>query len=418
MAGTPGTIGEKFVRISLPLVGISFLNQCVRSVTAVIGPEIATEFGLSAADLGFLAAVMFAAYAATQIPLGVALDRYGPGSVQTVLALLIAVGSVMFAASDGFAGLVAGRIVTGVGIAAALMALMKAHAQWYSPVQLAFANGACVCLGAMGGLAATWPASLALRVTDWRGVTLAIAAMALLVAFWVWRSVPDRPAGGARPAANLADALATVAAIYRSRLFWRMVPAVAMLSALNFTFQGLWAGPWLRDVAGLGVEARALVLFVYAAGLAAGSLSWGAAASALAARGLPPMLAVRVAMATMALVQLVLMTRPEALLMPLWALFAFAAAAGSVGYTLIAQAFPVAQTGRISTAMNATMLVMVFLLQSAIGAVLDLWPRTEAGGWDPEAYTAALGMTLAIQILAASWMLLGPRLSVAQPHQL
>ncbi len=402
---------RKFLRISLPLVGISFLNQAVRSVTAVIGPEIATEFGLSAADLGLLAAVMFAAYACAQIPVGVALDRHGPGTVQAVLGLVIAAGAVVFALAGGFLLLLVGRIIMGVGIAAALMALMKAHAHWYRPAQVAFANGACVCLGALGGLAATWPASIALRVTDWRGLTLAIAAMAVAVALWNWRSVPDRPPGVARPATTVAAAFATVARIYASPRFWRLVPAVAMLSALNFTFQGLWAGPWLRDVAGFGVEARAQVLFVYATGLASGSLLWGAGASALAARGVRPMLAVEAAMAVMATLQLVLMTRPTTFLMPVWALFAFAAAAGSVGYTLIAQTFPVGETGRVSTAINATMLVMVFVLQSAIGWVLDFWPRTAAGGWDPQAYSAALALTFAVQCAAVGWMLAGRRLS-------
>lgn len=407
----PDSTARIFLRISLPLVGISFLNQGIRSVTAVIGPEIAAEFALSASDLGLLAALLFAAYASAQIPVGVALDRYGPGTVQTVLGLVIAVGAVVFALAESFPVLALGRVVMGVGIAAALMALMKAHAQWYRPAQVAFANGACVCLGALGGLAATWPASLALRITDWRGVMLVVAAIALAVAVWVWRLVPDRPPGAPPPTATLAQAFATVGAIYRSPKFWRLVPAVAMLSALNFTFQGLWAGPWLRDVAGLGIEARAQVLFAYAAGLAAGSLLWGAAASALAARGVRPMLAIQGAMAVMAAVQVVLMLRPEHFLMPLWALFAFASAAGSVGYTLIAQTFPLGQTGRVATAMNATMLAMVFVLQSAIGWVLDFWPRTAAGGWDPHAYTAALAMTLAAQLAAVAWMAAGSRSS-------
>lgn len=399
-------LGARFLRVSLPLVGMSFLNQGIRSVTAVIGPDIAAEFELSAADLGLLAALMFAAYGVAQIPVGVALDRFGPGTVQTVLALLIAAGSVLFAVADGFAMLAAGRLVIGVGIAAALMAQMKATAQWYPPARVPFVNGLCVCLGALGGLAATWPASLALRITDWRGVTLGIAGLALATALWVRLSVPDRPPGAARPVASLAAAFAAVAAIYRNARFWRDVPAVAMLSALNFTWQGLWAGPWLRDVAGLGTEQRAQVLFIYAAGLAAGSFAWGALASHLPARGMNAMRSVQAAMAALALVQLALMLGPQSFIMPLWAAFSFTAAAGSVGYSLIAQTFPVGLTGRVSTAMNATMLAMVFVLQSAIGAVLDLWPRTELGGWDARGYSVALAMTLLLQLGASAWMLM------------
>lgn len=407
MTEARGDFGATFARISLPLCGISFLNQGVRSVTAVIGPEIALEFDLSASDLGLLAALMFAAYAAAQIPVGVALDRFGPGSVQTVLGLTIAAGAALFALAGGFAGLAAGRIVLGVGIAAALMALMKANAQWYPPGRVALVNGLCVCLGALGGLAATWPVSLALAVTDWRGVSLAIAALALVVALWVRLSVADRPPGAAPPATTLAQAVAVVGRIYRTPHFWRLSPAVAMLSAMNFTWQGLWAGPWLRDVAGLATDARARTLFAYAVGLAAGSLLWGAAASWLAARRIAPMRAIIAAMAALMATQALLMLRPQSGLWAIWAAFAFSGAAGSVGYTLIAQTFPVALTGRVSTAINAGMLAMVFALQTAIGAVLDLWPRTEAGGWDPRGYSAALGMTLALQVGLTLWMLAG-----------
>lgn len=411
-------VGARFIRVSLPLVGMSFLNQGIRSVTAVIGPEIAQEFHLTAADLGLLSALLFAAYGAAQIPVGVALDRFGPGTVQTVLALLIAGGSVLFAMADGFTPLAAARLVIGVGIAAALMAQMKASAQWYPPTRVPFINGLCVCLGALGGLAATWPASLALRFTDWRGVTFGIAALALATALWVRLSVPDRPPGTAPPSTSLAAAIAAVGTIYRSARFWRLVPAVAMLSALNFTWQGLWAGPWLRDVAGLGTEARAQVLFVYAAGLAAGSLGWGAIASQLAARGINAMRAVQAAMLALGAIQLVLILRPDHFLMPLWAAFSFSAAAGSIGYSLIAQTFPVSLTGRVSTAINATMLAMVFVLQSAIGAVLDFWPRTQAGGWDPRGYSASLAMTLLLQVGASAWMLLGRGVSAPSGDRL
>lgn len=411
--------GATFARISLPLIGISFLNQGIRAVTAVIGPEIAAELSLSAADLGLLAALLFAAYGAAQIPVGVALDRFGPGTVQTVLGLLIATGCVLFALAPSFAVLAAGRLVLGIGISAALMALMKASAQWYPPARVPLVNGLAVCLGALGGLAATWPVSLALRVTDWRGVMFFTGALAVMVALWVRLSVPDRPPGTPAPTASLTQTLAGVRAILGSRKFWRFTPAVAMLSAMNFTWQGLWAGPWLRDVAGLATEARAQVLFAYAAGLAAGSLSWGAIASRMAAAGRAPMRAIQAAMAVLMLLQVALMLRPTQALMPLWAAFSFTAAAGSVGYSLIAQTFPVALTGRVATVMNATMLAMVFALQTAIGIVLDLWPRTASGGWAPQGYTAALGLTLSVQAAATLWMLAGRgRVSAPAPHRL
>ena len=49
--------------------------------------------------------------------------------------------------------------------------------------------------------------------------------------------------------------------------------------------QGLWAGPWLRDVAGLSREAAAVHLLVMALATMAGFLFWGNFATGLARRG-------------------------------------------------------------------------------------------------------------------------------------
>ena len=35
------------------------------------------------------------------------------------------------------------------------------------------------------------------------------------------------------------------------------------------------------------------------------------------------------------------------------------------------------------------------------GWILDLWPRTASGGWDPDGYSWAMAMTAALQAVAA-----------------
>jgi hypothetical protein len=65
-------------------------------------------------------------------------------------------------------------------------------------------------------------------------------------------------------------------------------------------------------------------------------------------------------------------------------------------------------TGRVATAVNAVMLATVFVLQSLIGRILDLWPRTADGGWDRRGYGWAIGLSLTLQLLAAAWALLPP----------
>ena len=54
-----------------------FISYLFRTVNAVISPQLASEIGLTAGDLGLLTSLYFIVFAAFQLPLGVILDRYG-----------------------------------------------------------------------------------------------------------------------------------------------------------------------------------------------------------------------------------------------------------------------------------------------------------------------------------------------------
>ena len=277
------------VQVTFPLAAANFMNQAARMVMAIVGPVLAVELGLSAIELGVLAACLFAAYAAAQLPLGVALDAFGARRVQAVLMLLAAIGFAMFALSPGFAGLAAARIVLGIGISAGLMAVIKAHADWFERGRVAYVTGIATAIGALGSALTTSPVQAMLPAFGWRGVFWGLCVLALGVATWIFLSVPDKPRVPG-PARTLRGDIALSGRILASRTFWRFGPAVATLSMFNFAYLGLWAGPWLRDVAGMDGPARAGVLFLYTFAMVVGSVLTGSAASRANAAGLPSFL--------------------------------------------------------------------------------------------------------------------------------
>jgi len=396
-----------FLRVSLPFAGMAFLNQAARMVAATIGPAVAIAFGLSASELGGLAALFFAAYALAQLPVGLAIDLYGPRRVQCGLALLAALGFLVSGLAPDALAFGIGRFITGLGISGALIGLMKANAQWFPRHRLAATTGAGVFIGAAGSLAASAPLQAILPAIGWRGAFLLLAGLAVAVAGWIWLSVPRQPPGPPPPRRPLRAEIAEFGRIFRHPIFLRFAPAVALVSGLVFAYQGLWAGPWLRDVGGLGDTDRATVLLFLSLGVMAGQLLGGQLASWLQPRGCDPMLVPFFGMALMAVAQLLLILAPPGLpaLCLLWFGFAYAGSSGPVAYALLSQRFPTALTGRVATAMNFTMLVMVFLIQQAVGWILDLFPRTAAGGWSPQGYAWALGLTLALEALSVLWLL-------------
>ena len=418
MSATTVTEGARlrriFLRVSLPFTAMSFLNQAGRIVVALVGPAIALEFGLSASGLGVLAAAFFAAYALSQLPIGLAMDLHGARRVQVALALVAATGFALCAVAPDPFWLAVGRFVSGIGIAGALIAVMKAHVQWYPPSRLAAVTGAAVFLGGAGALAGTLPLQTLVPLIGWRGAFGLLSGLALLASAWILLAVPKQPPGAPKPAPRrrLGTEIGEFGRIFAHRQFTRFTPAVALTSGMVFTYQGLWAGPWLRDVAGLDGAARASVLLAYACGMMTGHLSSGLVASRVQAAGRDPMIVPFLGIAGMALAQAALMTGPTdiVLLHALWFAFAAVGSCGPVAYALLAQRFPPALTARVTTAMNGSMLALVFVLQSVIGLILDLWPRTAAGGWDPAGYAWALGLTLALQAGAVAWMALAPRM--------
>src|SRR5574343_541548 len=98
-----------FVRVFLPFALGYYLSYLMRTVNAVISPALTRELGLGAADLGLLTSTYFFAFGLAQIPVGIALDRYGPRRVEAALLLITGLGAVLFATGDGLPTLARGR---------------------------------------------------------------------------------------------------------------------------------------------------------------------------------------------------------------------------------------------------------------------------------------------------------------------
>ncbi|MGE0418203.1 MAG: MFS transporter [Acetobacteraceae bacterium] len=412
-SGTPSrTEGETgpgfpvFWRLTLPLSGVNFLNQAARALIATIGPLLALEFHLSATELGLLAATFFASYALAQLPVGLSMDLFGVRRVQQILSVIAALGFAVCALSNGIAMLAVGRFISGIGISVGMIAMLTAHSQWLPRHRVAGMTGIGIFMASFGGMAATLPAQQVLPLIGWRGVFWVLAICAVAIALWITVSVPDpqRPPVVRR---SLTREMLEFGRIFIHPAFLCFAPAISLLSGLNFTYGGLWAGPWLRDVGGFAPEPRALLLMIYMSGMMAGSVTTGQLASFLHRRGFDAMTVPYIAIGGIWLVQVLLMLHPSGhpvVIGACWFLFSFLSSAGPAGYSAVAQRFPPEIAGRVGTAINFSMLVVVFVLQNAIGWVLDLWPRTADGGWNPIGYEWAMGLTIALQALTVLWL--------------
>ena len=143
--------------VFLPFAAGYYLSYLFRTINTLISEPLAAELGLDAANLGLLTSVYFLVFGAVQIPVGALLDRFGPRRVQSVLLVVAAGGAALFAASTDLLGLLIARAMIGLGVAAALMAGLKAIVTWFPRERVALINGYMIMLGALGGVTATAP---------------------------------------------------------------------------------------------------------------------------------------------------------------------------------------------------------------------------------------------------------------------
>ncbi|KIH77683.1 Predicted arabinose efflux permease, MFS family [Geoalkalibacter ferrihydriticus] len=389
------------MRVFLPFCFAYFLSYLFRTVNAVIAPDLIGDLALEPAGLGLLTAAYFFAFAAFQLPLGLLLDRFGPRRVEAALLLVAAAGALLFARAESMNELLVGRALIGLGVSACLMAAFKAFAQWLPPERLPLANGIQMVAGGLGALAATAPVAAALHVTDWRGVFTLLALLTFVAAVALFLVVPEKPREGVGE--TLPEQLRGLGKILRSPAFWRVAPWACTGQAAYLSIQGLWSGPWLRDVAGRGREEVAYVLLLIALTMTAGYFFFGALAERLGRRGVAPMSVAAWGMGAFMLVQALLLLQWQPLTLPLWLLFGFCGTACILPYAVLSQAFSRHLTGRANTTLNLLVFSAAFAAQWGIGAVIGLWPETAQGSYAPEGYRAGFGMILACQVLALLW---------------
>ena len=363
-----------------------FLSALLRAVTATLAPVFSAELGLSAGDLGLLAGAYFFGFALMQLPLGSALDRFGPKRVLLAFLAVAVVACAAFAQATSFAGLLAARALIGVGVAACLMAPLTSFRRRFGPALQLRANSWMLMSGSLGMLASTVPVQALLPLTGWRGLFLLVGAgLALAMVAIAWlvpgdaAAAPDGP--GHAPAAPASPR--GYRGIFGQRTFVRLLPLGFFLYGGLVAVQSLWAGPWLTDVVGRSADEAARGLFAINLSMLCAFLGWGLAMPALAARGWTAqrLIAWGVPVSLVVLATLVALGPRSGAAM--WALWCVSCTFVSLAQPAVGQAFDAARAGRALSAYNLVIFAGVFGVQWGIGIAIDVlvgagWERVAA----------------------------------------
>lgn len=103
-------------RVVLLLYVAIFVGEMSWSAVAPLLPSFADRFALGGAGTGLILSSASLAILAVSIPAGALTRRFGPRALTLVAAVTMAVGNVLIGLGTGYAALLAGRAVFGVGL--------------------------------------------------------------------------------------------------------------------------------------------------------------------------------------------------------------------------------------------------------------------------------------------------------------
>jgi len=164
-AMTRGTV----VAVLAALIATYMISQFQRSAIGVIGPDLARELALDASRLGFLSSAFFLSFALAQIPVGIAIDRYGARATLIVSAAIALAGSLLFAMAQTGTGLIAARALIGLGCSSFFMGPLAIYARRFPPERFAILTSLTLGAGSLGTLVATAPLAAVSAWIGWRG---------------------------------------------------------------------------------------------------------------------------------------------------------------------------------------------------------------------------------------------------------
>jgi MFS family permease len=372
-----------------------FISQLFRTTNAVLAPWLIKDLYLDTEGLGLLSAGFFYAFALTQIPISIFLDKVGAKRLMIALSFVGMAGAIMFSLAQGLGMGLAGRLLLGMGMACNLMGPLKLLTEWFPPRTFATLSGLLYAIGTLGNIVAATPLVLLVEQFGWRLSFQAIIAVHFLLTLALFWVVQDRPAakalnppssaGGLRPASLFGN----LGILMRSKDYWIISAGTFVRYGTHAALQTLWAGPLLMEVMGFLPVQTGNILLMMNIGLILGGPLWGAVSDRIFET---PKWVIGGGLLMLALITFILRALPPGtsafVAGATFLAFGIASASGMHVYAHIKALVPKDMAGAAMSGTNFfTMMGPAVFLQGLGIAMQGLYPEASRG---PEAFSTAL----------------------------
>lgn len=388
--------------VSTPLF---ICSQFYRVANAIVAPHLQTDMGLSSEALGGLSAAFFYAFALAQVPLALVLDRVGARASMTALSLVGAAGAVVFSRAGSAGDATLGEVLLGLGMAGNLMGTMKLVAHWFSAREFATVGGALLGLGTLGTILATTPLAVLVGAIGWRQSFLVAATVTAALALIFGLVVREHPHPEPAPSAGGGEVgSVTIGGMARRLLsssdYWLISFGAFCRYGALAAIQGLWAGPYLIEVASLSPLRAANLILLLNLSVVVGSPLGGWLSDRVLASRKKLMLAALAGILVTELALALTSAAPRVWVIAIvFGWLGVTGAFGQVGYIHLKDLMPARMAGMAMTGVNFFTMLGAAAFMHGTGWMLDRW-SSQSGGRGPSGYRAAFLATAAIVAVA------------------
>ncbi len=359
------------------------VSMFYRVSVAVISPNLVEELGFTSNQLSDLSAAFFYAFALSQAPVGIALDRLGCRITMAILAAVGVGGGVLFALGTTPTLLVAGRVLLGIGMSGNFMVVLTLLSVWFPVDRFGLLSGLVVSVGVVGNLLAATPLAYLSLYVGWRESFLIFAVIDLVAVVAFVLVIRNSPPGHAAPVRRRESLFSGLSRMFRMYSYW----AISLASFVRYGYfaalQGLWAGPFLVYGLGMGEIAASNGLLFLGLGYMVGlPLSGSASDRVLRSRK-------KVVLASLVVLCLVtLLARGCTPATSRWLVYLVCfglgcfAAPGQILYAHMKELLPASMVAQALTAVNLFTMLGAGVMTHIIGSVIGSDPASLSGPQD------------------------------------
>ena len=277
MDGKADDAGGNFRALIFALLALAcghMLSTLLRTIPAISLDVMAADFATAPQTLASLTSVYHFAFAASQIPVGAAMDRFGVRPVSLSLLCGTIVGALASGLATGPESFLFGQFLLGVATSGMLMCPMTLAAKQMSAARFGLWSGIILSIGNIGMLLSASPLAFVVELWGWRAGFWISAGFGFVVAIAVFLLVPKQPAAQADQSSPLSQ-MAEVLSIGLSRPLRGLIALSLVSLAASLVLRGLWGGPWLMQIKALSRIETGNMLGLFTLALIAGPVLMG-----------------------------------------------------------------------------------------------------------------------------------------------